>query len=118
MSGFIIKVHVREQGGQIIIIINLDQLVDVVLVDVLEDVEADLLDAEELDLDGANIQAPAPVLTKVAEIGEEDLLVLWGHHNQPGAFDAARLLLVGQECLWVTGSVVHFTGNTWYFTTK
>ena len=44
MSGFIkVKVHVRgELRGQIIIIINLDQLVDVVLVDVLEDVEAQI----------------------------------------------------------------------------
>ena len=45
MSGFI-KVHVRgEQRGQIIII-NLDQLVDVVLVDVFEDVEADVRDVD------------------------------------------------------------------------
>ena len=44
MSGFI-KVHVRgEQRGHIMIIIILDQLVDVVLVDVFEDVEADLRD--------------------------------------------------------------------------
>ena len=42
MSG-VIKVHVRgEQRGQIIIIIIPDQLVDVVLVDVLEDVEAQI----------------------------------------------------------------------------
>ena len=40
------------------------------------------------------------MLAEVVEIGEEDLQVLWGLHNQPGAFDAARLLLVGQECLW------------------
>ena len=46
MSGLIkVKVHVRgEQRGQIIIIIIPDQLVDVllVLVDVLEDVEAQI----------------------------------------------------------------------------
>ena len=54
MSGFI-KVHVRgEQRGQIIIIIiNLDQLVDVVLVDVLEDVEADLRDVDLMVVYGA-----------------------------------------------------------------
>ena len=50
MSGFI-KVHVRgEQRGQIIIIINLDQLVDVVLVDVFEDVEADVRWSDLLSL--------------------------------------------------------------------
>ena len=48
------KVHVRgEQRGQIIIIINLDQLVDVVLVDVLEDVEADLRDVDLMVVYGA-----------------------------------------------------------------
>ena len=54
MSGFI-KVHVRgEQRGQIIIIIiNLDQLVDVVLVDVLEDVEADVRDVDLMVVYGA-----------------------------------------------------------------
>ena len=53
MSG-VIKVHVRgEQRGQIIIIINLDQLVDVVLVDVLEDVEADLRDVDLMVVYGA-----------------------------------------------------------------
>ena len=52
MSGFI-KVHVRgEQRGQIIIIIP-DQLVDVVLVDVLEDVEADLRDVDLMVVYGA-----------------------------------------------------------------
>ena len=54
MSGFI-KVHVRgEQRGQIIIIIIIpDQLVDVVLVDVLEDVEADLRDVDLMVVYGA-----------------------------------------------------------------
>ena len=46
MSGFI-KFHVRgEQRGHIMIIIILDQLVDVVLVDVFEDVEADVRDVD------------------------------------------------------------------------
>ena len=54
MSGFI-KVHVRgEQRVQIIIIIIIpDQLVDVVLVDVLEDVEADLRDVDLMVVYGA-----------------------------------------------------------------
>ena len=48
------KVHVRgEQRGQIIIIIIPDQLVDVVLVDVLEDVEADLSDVDLMVVYGA-----------------------------------------------------------------
>ena len=50
MSGFI-KVHVRgEQRGHIMIIIILDQLVDVVLVDVFEDVEADVRWSDLLSL--------------------------------------------------------------------
>ena len=55
MSGFIkVKVHVRgEQRGQIIIIIIPDQLVDVVLVDVLEDAEADLRDVDLMVVYGA-----------------------------------------------------------------
>ena len=54
MSG-VIKVHVRgEQRRQIIIIIIIpDQLVDVVLVDVLEDVEADLSDVDLMVVYGA-----------------------------------------------------------------
>ena len=41
------------------------------------------------------------MLAEVDEIGEDEFQVLSrGLHNQPGAFDAARLLLVGQECLW------------------
>ena len=51
-----VKVHVRgEQRGQIIIIIIPDQLVDVllVLVDVLEDVEADLRDVDLMVVYGA-----------------------------------------------------------------
>ena len=75
--------HVREQGGHSLIIINHH----VGLAEVFEEVGLDV----ELDLDGAHIQAPAPVLAKVVEIGEEDLLVLWGLHNQPRALDAAVL---------------------------
>ena len=53
MSGFI-KVHVRgEQRGHIMIIIILDQLVDVVLVDVFEDVEADVRDVDLMVVYGA-----------------------------------------------------------------
>ena len=55
VSAFIkVKVHVRgEQRGQIIIIIIPDQLVDVVLVDVLEDAEADLRDVDLMVVYGA-----------------------------------------------------------------
>ena len=53
MSGFI-KVHVRgEQRGHIMIIIILHQLVDVVLVDVFEDVEADVRDVDLMVVYGA-----------------------------------------------------------------
>ena len=41
------------------------------------------------------------MLAKVVKIGEEDLLVLWGLHNQPRALDAARLVVLCQECLGV-----------------
>ena len=42
------------------------------------------------------------MLAEVDEIGEDEFQVLSrGLHNQPGAFDAARLLVLGEECLWV-----------------
>ena len=58
----------------------------------------------ELDLrgDGAEIQVPAPVLAEVVEVFQDELQVLArGLHNQPRTLDAARLLLLSQECLWV-----------------
>ena len=45
--GFIIKVHGREQGGHILLIIRHDQLVEVGLIDVFEDVEAEVRDLTE-----------------------------------------------------------------------
>ena len=100
-SGFIIKVHVREQGGHIFIIINHAELVAVGLVHVCEDVEAEGRDlmvvgrdlmvvdgpaacvllerdclglhVEELGVDAAEVEAPAPVLAQVGEILEFDV---------------------------------------------